>query len=310
MVQLISLKQLILDADVQPRETMSSGLISEYAKLYREGHDFPPIKVFKDGRKYWVADGFHRTSAAREAGLSEIAVEVEPGTKRNAILYACASNKHGKVRTNEDKYRAVDRLLVDPEWSTWGDGEIALHCGVGRKLVLARRNLSCPHGQDTRKIHRGHYIYTMDTSHIGQRHGSSVEIEVQPAPSEFTDDLDREAIEAEFPRQPSTEIFDALDGLADEAFRKIDLSPFTEPLAEPEYHVSSYVLWVRLLREVATMLEKLHQMGGIHAITQNLTPEQVDEVIRQVCRLDTHLRALLNQIETMGLVMDIKPSVQ
>src|SRR6266403_1007511 len=77
--QSLPLAALILDADVQPRETMSSGLIHEYATLYREGHALPPIKVFHDGRDNWVADGFHRVSAVREAGLSEIHAEVAPG---------------------------------------------------------------------------------------------------------------------------------------------------------------------------------------------------------------------------------------
>jgi hypothetical protein len=72
---------LILDADVQPRETMSSGLIEDYAQLYAEGHGLPPIKVFRDGPDYWVADGFHRTEAARKVGLSEIPADVEIGTK-------------------------------------------------------------------------------------------------------------------------------------------------------------------------------------------------------------------------------------
>ena len=35
----------------------------------------------------------------------------------------------------EDKRRAVNRLLSDPEWSHWSDREIARHCRVGADLV-------------------------------------------------------------------------------------------------------------------------------------------------------------------------------
>jgi hypothetical protein len=95
----LPLDVLILDADIQPRETMSNALIREYAELYRDGHTLAPITVFQDGADYWVADGFHRVTAALEAGLSEINVDLEVGTKRDAINYSCGANKHGKART-------------------------------------------------------------------------------------------------------------------------------------------------------------------------------------------------------------------
>jgi hypothetical protein len=87
-----------------------------------------PITVFRDGVDLWVADGFHRTTGATQAGLTDIDAEVHPGDKRDAILYSCA-NKHGKARTNEDKRRAVGRLLTDAEWSRWSNVEVARHCG-------------------------------------------------------------------------------------------------------------------------------------------------------------------------------------
>jgi hypothetical protein len=168
--QSLPLAALILDADVQPRETMSSGLIHEYATLYREGHALPPIKVFHDGRDNWVADGFHRVSAVREAGLSEIHAEVAPGTKRDAILYACGANKHGKPRSHADKRRAVLRLLEDPTWQQWSDHEMARHCGVDHKTVarwrkVVTREIPSERTYQTKHGTRG----TMDTSHIGAR---------------------------------------------------------------------------------------------------------------------------------------------
>src|SRR5262245_64572310 len=117
MITTLHLDILLMDGDVQPRATMSTQWIHDYAGLYRDGQGLPPVTVFQDGDDYWLADGFHRVMAAREAGLTEIPADVREGTKRDAIWYACGSNLHGKTRTNEDKRRAVTRILEDAEWS-------------------------------------------------------------------------------------------------------------------------------------------------------------------------------------------------
>jgi hypothetical protein len=44
----LPLDVLILDPDIQPRETMSNTLIREYAELYRDGHALAPIRVFQE----------------------------------------------------------------------------------------------------------------------------------------------------------------------------------------------------------------------------------------------------------------------
>jgi hypothetical protein len=168
--QQLALDVILLDADVQPRDTMSSNLIREYAALYAEGQDLPPITVFQDGQEYWLADGFHRVSAAREAGLDEIAAEVREGTKRDAMLYACGANLHGKSRTNEDKRRAVTRLLQDGEWAMWSNSEIARHCGVAHSLVgKLRRSLDSESSEQPKRTYRTKHgtVATMDTSAIG-----------------------------------------------------------------------------------------------------------------------------------------------
>jgi len=40
-------------------------------QVSKGGLRFPAIVLFTDGQRYWLADGFHRVLAAREAGLSE-----------------------------------------------------------------------------------------------------------------------------------------------------------------------------------------------------------------------------------------------
>jgi hypothetical protein len=207
------LDELTLDAEIQPRETMASHVIAEYAALYREGHDLSAILVFFDGDVHWLADGFHRVCAARQAGLRRLPAEVRQGDKRDAMLYACEANKHGKLRTNADKRRVVLRLLTDPEWCQWSAGVIAQHCGVSGEFVRKIKHqlaTSLPTVGSDQKQNRiyidlwGH-TGTMDTSAIGRSTPPSLPpdtMDVTPPP----DDVPRAAMAAVWPPAPSTPV--------------------------------------------------------------------------------------------------------
>jgi len=133
---------IVLDSDVQPREHISSQTIGEYADAMSEGKDFPAIVVYKNPESgaLVAADGWHRVSAARQAGLETIKAEIRPGTKRDAILYSVSANAtHGLRRTDADKRRAVMRLLNDDEWSKWSASVIAEAAGVSQPFVSGLR---------------------------------------------------------------------------------------------------------------------------------------------------------------------------
>jgi hypothetical protein len=54
----------------------------------------------------------------------------------DAVLFSCGANAaHGVPRTNEDKRRAVLKLVQDAEWAHWSDREIAKGCNVAHPLV-------------------------------------------------------------------------------------------------------------------------------------------------------------------------------
>lgn len=133
-------KQIVMDDDLQPRMKMNEDQAQEYADLMKEQVILPPPVVFWDGKKYWLADGFHRVEAAKLCEWESIQCEVRPGGKRDALLFSCGANAtHGLKRTNEDKNRAVTSMVLDPEWSQWSDWQISKHCGVSNKLVGAVR---------------------------------------------------------------------------------------------------------------------------------------------------------------------------
>ncbi len=144
-IQTLKLNQIRIDGGTQPRVAIDEDVVAEYADLYTDGVDLPPVTVFHDGSTFWLADGFHRYWASKRAEREAIAVDVQQGTCRDAILYSVGANAtHGLRRTNEDKRKAIQTLLEDAEWGQWSDREIAKQCGVDHKTV-----------GNTRKFHTG-----------------------------------------------------------------------------------------------------------------------------------------------------------
>lgn len=143
----IELDKLKTDGGTQPRESLDQEVIEEYVSRMKldeatgfvldpEGQKWPELVIFFDGKEHWLADGFHRYSAALEAGLTSFQARIEEGTLREAVRFSLGVNAtHGKRRTNADKRRAVERALVDDEWRLWTDARVAQLCKVTAGLV-------------------------------------------------------------------------------------------------------------------------------------------------------------------------------
>ncbi len=127
----------------QSRAELDGSAIDAYGEAMQRGDAFPPIVVFYDGEKYWVADGFHRIEGASLIGWTELEADVHQGTRRDAILFSVGANAHhGVRRTPADKRRAVEVLLADDEWGSWGDREVARACNVSHTFVAKLRKTS------------------------------------------------------------------------------------------------------------------------------------------------------------------------
>ena len=186
MSRVVQLSQVAIDGGTQPRCEIDESLVTEYAEAMRDGAQFPPIVVFHDGVKFWLADGFHRTHAARKAGLEVLDADVRDGTRRDAILFSVGANAaHGSRRTNADKRKAVMTLLEDEEWSQWSDREIARQCAVHHTFVgKMRGSLVTNTSDDTppRTYTTKHGTTAkMNTANIGKRADPDDRVEV-PAP--------------------------------------------------------------------------------------------------------------------------------
>ncbi len=183
----IAIAKIAVDHDIQARVALDEGTIDEYADFYRAGDTLPPVKVFHDGQKHWLADGFHRIEAAKRAGLAEIDADVQSGTRRQAVLHSAAANaRHGLRRTNADKRRAVTMILGDEYWSGWSNEAVAKACRVSPHTVADVRatipaNAEIPAA--TRTVTRNGTTYQQRTAAIGRAPAPTTAVAVtRPAP--------------------------------------------------------------------------------------------------------------------------------
>src|SRR5437879_4495602 len=141
-ISVLNIDTVTISKDLQQRTSMDEDILQEYTEVWKTWPSpstpppFPPVHVVSDGKSYWLYDGYYRIESAKRAGKLKIEAQVTPGDRRLAILLSCGANAtHGLRRTNEDKRRAVGRLLADKEWRQWSDHEIAKRCGVSQPFV-------------------------------------------------------------------------------------------------------------------------------------------------------------------------------
>jgi ParB-like chromosome segregation protein Spo0J len=194
----LPLLRISIDGGTQTRAGLDADVIADYAEAIKDGATLPPVIVFYDGNKHWLADGFHRYHATEKAGQSDIDADVRQGTRRDAILHSVGANEeHGLRRTNDDKRRAVQTLLDDAEWSQWPDAEIARAARVGRNFVNRLRNSHLPPSASepaVRKyINRQGTETTMNVARIGKTQRPGARTVTRTLDPEFRSDPDFQA---------------------------------------------------------------------------------------------------------------------
>ena len=56
----LELEKIDIYGGTQARVATNDEAVSSYSESMMEGAEFPPVIVYFDGAKYWLADGFHR----------------------------------------------------------------------------------------------------------------------------------------------------------------------------------------------------------------------------------------------------------
>lgn len=95
-------------------EAILSETVDRYAQAMRNGDQFPPLVVYRYGKRLTIVDGNHRQAAARRAGQKHVSVyEIDKSTPVEMIelLTAEANTKHGEPTSKEWRMRQAVYLL-------------------------------------------------------------------------------------------------------------------------------------------------------------------------------------------------------
>ena len=134
----VKLATIEMDTSIQCRAVIDTATVSEYADRMIEGDKFPAVVLFEEGGKLWIGDGWHRVMAARQMGAIDIAADVRPGGRKEALQYALGANAaNGLRRSNADKRRCIE--IARLEFGGLSDNAIAKMCGVTDKTVKSAR---------------------------------------------------------------------------------------------------------------------------------------------------------------------------
>jgi hypothetical protein len=307
MIKHLPLASIRRDGGTQMRAEIDMLVVAEYAEAYREGADMPPLVAFHDGKDCWLADGFHRLLGAEKAGLEKIACDLRPGSKRDALLFACGANAaHGLRRTNEDKHKAVETILIlfDRERKVMSDGtvesngEIAQICAVSEGLVrIVRRELEASSKitkMTSRRVKRGAAVFTQDTSNIGKSQQSTPlpgqgdlfddeetsEAEDEP---ESTEDESEGPVPEESGPEPDDGPADEEDSADDEVNGQVPkVSPLHTRFLEGLDEIDDFTRAVAAPRHQAGY-------GGFPEVYARIPPDQVRTVMGKIRMLHARL---------------------
>lgn len=141
MEKRVRLSDIDIYAGTQTRAATSDEAVEGYAEAMKGGAEFPPIVVFFDGAKHYLADGFHRFLAAKRIEEKDMLAEVREGSRTDALKHALGANAtNGVYRNNADKRYAAEIALE--EWPELSNAYLADICKVSVELVRrARKSL-------------------------------------------------------------------------------------------------------------------------------------------------------------------------
>lgn len=128
------LEEIDIYSGTQTRVSTNDEAVVGYAEAMKLGAEFPPVVVYYDGAKYYLADGFHRFLAAKKIEARDLPAEVREGTRGDALRHALGANAtNGVYRTNADKRNAAEIALE--EWTDRSNAYLADICKVSIELV-------------------------------------------------------------------------------------------------------------------------------------------------------------------------------
>ncbi len=143
-IQQIRIDNIKIDHGLQSRASMHVDEMSEFSRAIIEGAIFPPVDVYWDGTVYWLADGFHRIGAHKNAGVKNIRCTVHKGSREDAVVFSAGSNRKFSIkRSDADIRKAICMLLDQEDWFRVSGSQIARHVGCSPMTVGRVREEYC-----------------------------------------------------------------------------------------------------------------------------------------------------------------------
>ncbi len=177
----VEIKHLILDAGTQPRLSLDTDVIEDYAEQLKpfvagdvEDSPLPPIDVFRTPEgKLYLADGFHRVYAHKKAGWRNVEANIHDGTLLQAQVYALQANaSHGLRRSNKDKlyaYQHLEKIAPEEQFRAMTNSEIGRIIACTEGFVRSHR--AAAKSNPVKTVQRKGKAVQVDTSRIGTKAG-------------------------------------------------------------------------------------------------------------------------------------------
>lgn len=128
---------------LQTRVALNEDTVSEYAEAMASGAEFPPVIVFREDTKYYLADGFHRVEAIARLNYEWVKAKIIDGGYADALRYALKANmEHGLRRSNADKRHALEMAWENRVILFGGEPSnelLANACGISGRTVSSFR---------------------------------------------------------------------------------------------------------------------------------------------------------------------------
>ena len=146
-VKKLTLDSITLDPALHARAEVDPKTVDRYARDLLAGDEFPPIKVFTDGKTYWPSSGWHRIHAHSKAvqldpsreDLLKITAYIHNGTGDDALKDASQDDRN-KPRTKQDKLAYASKMLARPDLANLSNAELSRLTGVSDKTIKKLRD--------------------------------------------------------------------------------------------------------------------------------------------------------------------------
>ena len=108
----LSVAEIISEKDFMIRDELDKKLVETYAENIDQILNVAPIEVWDTPGGKYLADGFHRYSAAISCGHETVPCIVKIGSVEEALAAACVANiKHGKPLSRQERQNAINQYI-------------------------------------------------------------------------------------------------------------------------------------------------------------------------------------------------------